>query len=145
MRLFLASLIILFASTTSIAMAEENPTELKEDLAVSFTTPVERVNGDPLTIEEISHYDFRCFVVSESPQENIEYYSVDIPKHTEDGSKEFAIKMSELFPDYGDYNCEIATVDTDGLLSDYAFMAGGPVEFDPSKPEAPTNVILLVR
>lgn len=126
MRILLTAALMLFGS----AMAST--------LTLTWTVPTERVNGDPLPASEISHYSLRC-----APVGGGDHTFMDIPSTADGGIYEG--QMSGVFPGYGDYECELATVDTWGLSSDYVLAQNGPIEYRPAAPGVPTNVLILVE
>ena len=113
-------------------------TAFASTLTLTWTVPTERVNGDPLPIEEISHYDLRC-----EPVGGGEVTRMEIPATADGGI--FEGQLGSVFPAYGVYDCGLATVDTWGLSSDYVMLENGPVEYFPAAPGAPTNVLILVE
>lgn len=103
-------------------------------LTLTWEVPTERVNGDPMPIEEISHYELRC-------SSGNDQLSLTIPSVSDGGI--FESGMAELFGAYGVYDCSLAVVDTWGLYSDFVEVENGPIEYLPPAPGVPTNVLIL--
>lgn len=118
---------------TAVAMAQSEP----NTLVLSWDIPTERVNGDPLPLEEIDRYVLRCYLV-DNPQER---FTMDIPSVSNGGI--FEGLFSDVFPVYGIFECELAVVDTWGLFSDFVVAEGPLVEHFPPEPNSPTNVLRL--
>lgn len=77
---------------------------------LSWDTPNERVNGTSMSADEISHYTLRC----ESDDIQVTY---EIPNVDLDGESKYDLNITEVFSEYGDYNCHLTVTDTFGLTS----------------------------
>lgn len=134
MRKIVVALLVLSAS---FVLASEQ--EFYTQLQISWTPPTERVDGTPLDpATEISKYDFQCALEGSEDGYTIQ---IDIPGQTDDGAWE--AQLSDIFPQYGSYDCRMAAVDMDGLYSDFVYVENGPVVYEPVKPKAPTSLMIL--
>lgn len=96
---------------------------------LSWDPPKERINGDPLAPEEISHYNLYCGG-----------QITEIPGLTPEG--DYPLSLDTMLPDYGSYDCTLTAVDNDGLESDHSNVL---VLAMPAPPMAPTQFILIVE
>lgn len=135
MKNFLLSLLVIMFCLP--ALAEETPSSV----TFQWTPPTERVNGDALDAStEISYYDLRCWNI-ETPEE---YTYLQIPGQSTEGS--YTSTISELLPEYGYYECELAAVDAWGTYSDYVLAeSDNPIPYLPPKPGTPTNILILIQ
>ena len=104
-------------------------------LAVSATTlswepPTTRVDGQPLDpATELDEYRLYCDGLD----------AVAIPSATSNG--EYEITKDQLFPGYGEYDCGLTAVDTEGLESAMSNMVVIP--WEKTAPSAPTNLLII--
>lgn len=96
---------------------------------LSWEPPTERVNGDPLAPEEISHYNLYC-------GDQV----TQIPGLTNTG--DYPLSLDKMLPGYGSYDCTLTAVDTDGLESDPSNVV---VLAMTAPPGSPTRFILIVE
>lgn len=105
-------------------------------LEITWTPPTEREDGaalDPAT--EIAHYDLYCG----GPDGAYSMSSYEIPGTETDGTH--VAPISDLLPDYGEYSCVMTATDTGGHESGYSQPV--TVTWEPSPPNAPTNVLVI--
>lgn len=114
-----------------VAFAQENPND--KTVTFTWTPPFERVNGEPMSADEIATYTLRCF---ESQNRQVQR-EITFPAPEEPILSEL---MSELLPGYGTFNCELGVTDTLGLRSDFVLAQGEPLTFLPPDPKGPTDV-----
>lgn len=107
-----------------------------ETVTLTWDIPDSRMNGDFMPFEEISHYRLVC--ESQSGDNTAE---MEIPSTSDNGA--FEGSLSSMFAEYGRYDCEMAVVDIFGLHSNYVVVQNGPIEYLPSRPGVPTNVLIL--
>lgn len=134
-RTFLLICGVLVSAVSFIAIAEETDPEVTI-LTLTWDIPDTRMNGEPMSPDEISHYHFRCDL-----QDSEVSVEMEIPSTTDDGI--FEGQLSDIYTEYGFYNCEMAVVDTLGLYSNYVMVENGPIEYLPARPGVPTNFMIL--
>jgi len=115
MKILIAVVIALFATS---ALAE----------TLTWTAPDTREDGKPLAPEEIESYLLNCG----GPE-------ITIPALTADGSYE--IIRSDVLPGYGEHECTLSAVDTDGLTSKPSNTAA--INWPAAPPSAPTMLIII--
>lgn len=97
--------IVLLALSTSV-MAQDVKV-VDETMEFNWEPPATRVDGTPMGPDEIGKYDLNC-------AGNTVWIS---PEQIEGG---YTAQTADILPEYGEYTCKVATVDTDGLRSQWS-------------------------
>lgn len=118
------TILLVLLSTPLVA----NEVVVDDTMDFSFQPPTTRMDGSPLSLDEIDGYDLSC------AGRNIWI----TPEEAEGG---YRAQTSEVLPDYGQYVCKISTVDTDGLASQWSneVLVSWP-EPEIGTPRAPTDL-----
>lgn len=122
MKILSTIVLILLSTPLAAQQVVDNTMEF------SFQPPTTRVNGEPLSSSEIAKYDLNC-------ADNTIWIT---PEEAVGGYKAMTV---DVLPDYGEYICKIAVVDTDGLRSQWSEEV--PVKWpEPviGTPQAPTDL-----
>lgn len=123
MRVLPAIFVVLLSTSL---MASE--VVVDDTINFNFQPPTTRVDGTSLSMDEIDGYDINCAgkTIWVTPEE------------AEGG---YRAQTSEVLPDYGQYACKVATVDTDGLRAEWSneVMVSWP-EPEIGTPMAPTDL-----
>ena len=95
---------------------------------IKFDPPTTRVNGERLSVGEISHFTLSCDNGA----------AVEIPGVSPLG--EYRIDRTDVMNGWGVVECHLTTTDTDGRTS--AGSNSVPLDFE-APPSAPTNLIVI--
>lgn len=107
------------------AMAQQNSVA-----SISWDAPTTRVDGQPLSLDEIQNYNLYCGDVTTT-----------IPPSTETGTYE--VSRSEILPGYGEHTCYMTTVDVNGLESEPSERV--TIAWEITAPSSPTNLIIILE
>lgn len=89
---------------------------LAVDITVTWEPPAERVDGTPITVDELSGYEAEC--------------SGNVVLDLADG----AATEATIALDYGRYDCRMRVYDTEGLVSDWSTVVSVVVNASPNSP-----------
>jgi hypothetical protein len=106
-----------------------------ETVVLKWDTPMERVDGSPVTVDQLDYYTIICNGYNTGNAESILTLPVDADQDTQE------VKRTELFMSYGDYKCQIkvtAKDGTDGEWSEYV-----RVNWDAGEPNPAKNVMIV--
>jgi hypothetical protein len=107
-----------------------------ETIVLSWQTPMERVDGTPLSTDELDYYTVICNGYNTGNAESI----LTLPVNGNGAAREVA--RTDLFKSYGHYKCRIKVTDsagTDGKWSEYV-----EVNWRDSKPSPAFNIMIVV-
>lgn len=129
---FLFLLCLLFAFTLP-ATAQEAP-EAAAPIVIEWDRPTARVDGQPLSTDEIAGYQLGC-----SMQAGV-YDAVDlvIPGGA---AEEHETRRADILPGYGEYYCALRTVDTDGRAGPWSNEV--QIAWNPAAPGAPSIRLII--
>jgi len=121
-KLFILALLI---APLAIAQVAKEP---------EWIIPIQRVNGDPLPIEEIAGYDLECYRVPSGET----VYTTGLPATATEHA------TAAVF-DAGDFQCRMRTLDTDGLISVWRqsnVFTVGRCETSDCRPDPPQFIVI---
>jgi hypothetical protein len=112
------------------------PEPTEGQVVVCWEPPTTRVDGQPLALDEISHYEVGCVAEGLTPADG---YAADYTIPGTDQQHE--TEPAAMVDDYGRYACALRTVDTDGRKSTWS--STFPVIWPAARPGPPVNVLII--
>lgn len=123
-------LMIVLAAVPAFA---QEPPEADAPVVIEWDRPTERLDGTPISAEEISGYELGCSV------EPGTYDDARLPVPGGE-AQQHETSRADFLPGYGDYHCALRAIDTDGRASPWSNEI--QLSWTPAAPGAP--VIRLV-